>query len=208
MSAAHPLGFTRFLAGVAALAGLGLALASHAAGGSSVAVPPPESGASVEVFFSPGADTDKAIAGAIGTARKRVWIAGYFFTSSVVAKALAEAHRRQVDVRVLLDRSQVTNRYSSASYFHNQDVPLWINARYPLMHHKFVVIDAATVGLGSMNFTRAGSQQNAENFNFFRRWPQLTTTYAREFERLEKESERYRPGMRFDGDAGRSEKAE
>ena len=183
-----------------ALGGLCAAMAAaplHAAG-IDIALPPPASGASVQVFFSPDAETDRAVARAIADARQRVWVAGYFFTSSILAKALDQAKARGLDVRVLLDRSQVTLRYSSATYFHNKGVPLWINARYPVMHHKFVLIDADTVGFGSMNFTRAGAQQNAENFNLFRRWPQLASTYAKEFERLQRESERYRPGMVFD----------
>jgi phosphatidylserine/phosphatidylglycerophosphate/cardiolipin synthase-like enzyme len=166
--------------------------------GIAVPMPPASARATVQVFFSPGADTDRAIAAAIGTADRRVWIAGYYFTSSVIAKALDQARGRGVDVRVVLDRSQATLRYSSATYFHNRGVPLWINARYPVMHHKFLIVDAATVGFGSMNFTRAGAQQNAENFNLFQRWPALAATYAREFDRLLRESERYRPGMTSD----------
>ena len=62
-----------------------------------------------------------------------------------------------------------------------------------------------------MNFTRAGAQKNAENFNLFRRWPAMVAPYAAEFDRLAKESVRYRPGMTFDDDgfpAGRSERQE
>jgi len=174
--------------------------------GIDIALPPPTSGSSAEVFFSPDGGADRAIVKAIAEARRRVWIAGYFFTSSTIAKALDQAKARGLDVRVLLDRSQVTLKYSSATYFHNHGVPLWINARYPVMHHKFVLIDADTVGFGSMNFTRAGAQQNAENFNLFRRWPQLASTYVKEFERLQQESVRYRPGLVFDTD-GKAEAA-
>lgn len=187
---------------VAAFIGL-----AHAAG-IVIGTPPASARASAEVFFSPDAGTDQALAVAIGEARQRIWVAGYFFTSSVVAKAIEAAHRRHVDVRVVLDSSQATQRYSSATFFHNQGVPLWINARYPVMHHKLLLIDADTVGFGSMNFTRAGARQNAENFNLFRRWPQLADTYAREFLRLQSESEPYRPGMTFDRDRGAGEKAE
>lgn len=191
------------LQGLALVLLLAAAVAAPAhAKGSAIPLPAPSSGASAEVFFSPDDQTDRAIARAVGEARRRVWIAGYFFTSSTIAKAVDQAHARGLDVRVLLDSSQVTQRYSSATYFHNQGVPLWINARYPVMHHKFVLIDADTVGFGSMNFTRAGAQQNAENFNLFRRWPQLAATYAQEFERLQQESERYRPGMRIDKTSG------
>ena len=196
------------LAGVF-LAALAAGPAAHA--GEIVKLPPASAKASAEVFFSPGADTDRAIATLVTGARKRVWLAGYYFTSATIAKALDQAHARGVDVRVVLDRSQVTQKYSSATYFHNRGVPLWINARYPVMHHKFLIIDADTIGLGSMNFTRAGAQKNAENFNVFRRWPALVAPYAVEFKLLEKESERYRPGMTFDDGrfpASRSERQE
>jgi phosphatidylserine/phosphatidylglycerophosphate/cardiolipin synthase-like enzyme len=166
--------------------------------GVALAMPAPSAKATVEVFFSPGAETDRAIAAVIASARTRVWLAGYYFTSSPVAKALDQAKRRGVDVRVVLDHSQVSLKYSSATFFHNQRVPLWINARYPVMHHKFLVLDSDTVAFGSMNFTRAGSQQNAENFNIFRRWPALANLYAGEFDRLLRESRPYVPGMTFD----------
>lgn len=166
-----------------------------------VPFPPASADATVDVFFSPGGRTDHVIVDTIDTAHGRVWIAGYYFTSSSIAQALGRAWRRGVDVRVVLDRSQATLGYSSATYFHNQGVPLWINARYPVMHHKFLVVDDGTVGFGSMNFTRAGAQHNAENFNLFRNWTALASTYAREFDRLRDESARYVPGMVFEGRA-------
>ena len=175
-----------------------LAAPSWAANAITVQTPPLSANAAVEVFFSPGANTDQAIAAAILGAKKRVWIVGYYFTSAPIARALHEAFKRGVDVRVVLDRSQATAKYSSATYFHNQGVPLKINSRYPILHHKFLVIDADSVGFGSMNFTKAGAQKNAENFNLFRRWPKLAQTYAKEFQRLADESETYRPGMVLD----------
>jgi phosphatidylserine/phosphatidylglycerophosphate/cardiolipin synthase-like enzyme len=181
-----------------ALATFVLAPAARAASGIIVQAPPLAANAAVEVFFSPGAGTEQAITAAILDASKRVWIVGYYFTSAPIARALHEAHARGVDVRVVLDRSQATSRYSSATYFYNQRVPVSINSRYPILHHKFLVIDADTVGFGSMNFTRSGAQKNAENFNLFRRWPKLAETYASEYQRLEKEADAYRPGMVFE----------
>ena len=189
---------------------LAAAIAAPAIGANAITVPTPPltTNAAVEVFFSPGANTDQAIAAAILAAKKRVWIVGYYFTSAPIAKALHQAHERDIDVRVVLDRSQATAKYSSATYFHNQGVPLKINSRYPILHHKFIVIDGDMVGFGSMNFTKSGAQQNAENFNLFRRWPKLADTYAKEFQRLERESETYRPGMSFDQPAPASETTE
>jgi phosphatidylserine/phosphatidylglycerophosphate/cardiolipin synthase-like enzyme len=177
--------------------------ATATAATTAVPLPPLSAHATVDVFFSPGAGTDEALVALIGTARTRVWIAGYYFTSSSIARALERAFRRGVDVRVVLDRSQATLTQSSATYFHDRNVPLWIDARYPVMHHKFLVVDEGTVGFGSMNFTRAGARHNAENFNLFRHWTALAGTYAREFERLRRESVPYVPGMVFeDRDAG------
>lgn len=192
--------------GCAAL--LALAGPTWAANAITVQTPPLTANAAVEVFFSPGANTDQAIAAAILGAKKRVWIVGYYFTSAPIAKALHEVFKRGVDVRIVLDRSQATAKYSSATYFHNQGVPLKINARYPILHHKFLVIDADSVGFGSMNFTKSGAQKNADNFNMFRRWPKLAETYAKEFQRLENEAETYRPGMVFDQPEPASETTE
>ena len=200
---------TNLLAALAIAAGAVAPLAAIAGQTTMIATPPMTANAAVEVYFSPGANVDQAIASAIMNERKgsRVWLAGYYFTSTPIAKALHQAQERGVDVRVVLDRSQATLKYSSATYFHNEGVPVKINARYPVMHHKFLVIGADTVGFGSMNFTKAGAQANAENFNLFHRWPKLAETYAREFERLERESVPYVPGMVFDTPAA-SEKSE
>lgn len=200
----RPISFARALARAGVLVAC-LSALPNATAGVTVAMPPASARANTEVFFSPDGDADRAIASLIATARQRVWLAGYYFTSATIAKALDQAHARGVDVRVVLDRSQATLKYSSATYFHNRGVPLWINARYPVMHHKFLIVDADTLGFGSMNFTRAGAQKNAENFNLFRHWPALVAPYASEFERLAQESVRYRPGMRFDDEDSRPE---
>ena len=176
-----------------------------AANSATVPTHPVPANAVVDIYFSPVANTEQVIAGAILGAKKRVWLAGYYFTSAPIAKALHEAHKTGKDVRIVLDRSQATARYSSATYFQNSGVPVVINARYPIMHHKFVVIDGDTVGLGSMNFTKAGSAANAENFNLFRRWPELADTYAAEFSRLQREAVRYQPGMVLPEPAGKGE---
>lgn len=168
-----------------------------AAGGAPVELSAPP-GSTVEVYFSPNGGADLAVARAIDRASRRVWIAGYYFTSTVVAKALRQASGRGLDVRVVLDRSQATSKYSGATYLYNERVPVKINQRYPIMHHKFLVIDADSVGLGSMNFTKSAANQNAENFNIFHSWPALANTYAAEFTRLERESDPYRPGMQLD----------
>src|ERR1039458_7346670 len=79
------------------------------------------------------------------------------------AKALVEAHRRGVKVEVVLDRSQRTEKYSSATFVRNEGIPCFIDAQHAIAHNKVMVIDGLTVITGSFNFTKAAEANNAEN---------------------------------------------
>lgn len=147
--------------------------------------------ATVETYFSPDGGAGAAAVDLIDGAKRRVWLAGYSFTSPPIAKALREARKRGVQVRVVLDKANRTGKYSGATYLANAGVDVRINSRYAIMHHKFIVADDV-LALGSMNFTKAGDEKNAENFNIFRGAPTLASVYAAEFDRLYSESEPYR----------------
>jgi phosphatidylserine/phosphatidylglycerophosphate/cardiolipin synthase-like enzyme len=137
----------------------------------------------------------------IEQAKKRILLAGYGFTSNDIAKAIKEAHARGVIVHLVLDKSNLTSKYSRATYLANACVDVRINSRYAIMHHKFLVVDNR-VGFGSMNFTKSANQRNAENFNIFHNAPKLVFVYVKEFLRLYKESVPYRQGGGRYGNAG------
>ncbi|MEJ2768674.1 DUF1669 domain-containing protein [Mycetohabitans sp. B46] len=147
--------------------------------------------ATVDTYFSPNGGAGEAVAALISGAKRRVWLAGYAFTSPEIAKALRNARVRGVQVRVVLDKSNETGKYSGATYLSNAGIDVRIDSQYPIMHHKFIVVDDL-VAFGSMNFTRAGDRKNAENFNVFRGAPALASAYAAEFDRLYAESKPYR----------------
>ncbi len=56
---------------------------------------------------------------------RRRWfkIQAYSFTSAPIAKALVEAHRRGVQVQVVLDKSQRTEEDWSATFLFNNGIP-------------------------------------------------------------------------------------
>lgn len=116
-----------------------------------------------QVCFTPGGNCTQDIVNAIDGAKKQVLVQAYSFTSVPIAKALLEAHRRGVDVRVILDKSQKTQRYSSAKFLENQDIKTWIDYRVAIAHNKVMIIDGAVVITGSFNFTKAAQYKNAEN---------------------------------------------
>ena len=119
--------------------------------------------AHIQVFFSPQGGCTEAVVGALKQARQTVLVQAYSFTSAPIAKALLEAHRRGVEVHVILDKSQRTEKYSSATFLFNEGVPVAIDDQHPIAHNKVIVIDGARVITGSFNFTTAAEKHNAEN---------------------------------------------
>jgi len=117
----------------------------------------------IEVFFSPHGGCTKAIVEELNQAKQTVLVQAYSFTSAQIAKAVVDAHKRGVKVSIILDRSQRTERYSSATFLDNSGLAPLIDARHAIAHNKVMVIDGQTVITGSFNFTKAAEQSNAEN---------------------------------------------
>jgi phosphatidylserine/phosphatidylglycerophosphate/cardiolipin synthase-like enzyme len=116
-----------------------------------------------EVYFSPRGGCTEAVVSGLGKAKQEVLVQAYSFTSAPIAQALVAARKRGVDVRVLLDKSQVSERYSSAEFLARAGIPVKIDTVHAIAHNKVMVIDRATVITGSFNFTRAAEERNAEN---------------------------------------------
>ena len=66
-------------------------------------------------------------------------------------------------MRVILDKSQRTEKYSEADFLVNMGIPVRIDAKHAIAHNKVMVIDGMTVITGSFNFTKAAEENNAEN---------------------------------------------
>lgn len=140
------------------------------------------SGERIRVLFSPRGGCTEAIVGAIAAAQTSVDVQAYSFTSAPIAKAVADAHARGVRVRVVLDKSQRGERYSSATFLKNHGVPVWIDDEHAIAHNKVILIDAATVLTGSFNFSKAAEQRNAENLLIIEGHPELASSYRANFE--------------------------
>jgi phosphatidylserine/phosphatidylglycerophosphate/cardiolipin synthase-like enzyme len=144
----------------------------------------------VEVHFSPSGGCTEAVVKEIDAAKKTILVQAYSFTSAPIAKALVDAHNRGVDIRVILDRSQRTEKYSSADFVLHAGIPIWIDAKHAIAHNKVMVIDGETVITGSFNFTTAAEQHNAENLLVIRS-PELAKTYSDNWRAHLGHSERY-----------------
>jgi phosphatidylserine/phosphatidylglycerophosphate/cardiolipin synthase-like enzyme len=132
----------------------------------------------LKAFFSPNGGCTQAVVEALNAAKRTILVQAYSFTSVPIAKALVEAKKRGVDVRVILDKSQRTERYSGATYLVNEGIPTYIDSAHRIAHNKVMVIDDQEVITGSFNFTKAAESGNAENVLLILHAPELAAHYT------------------------------
>jgi len=117
----------------------------------------------IQVYFSPSGGATAAIIHAIEQESQQIRVVAYSFTSAPIAQALIAAHRRGVSVSVILDKSQLTEHYTSATFLAHADIPVRIDAAHAIAHSKYMILGADRVITGSFNFTRAAEDRNSEN---------------------------------------------
>ena len=119
--------------------------------------------ATVQVYYSPNGGCTDAIVKEIGKAKTEILVQAYSFTSTPIAKALVVAFKRGVKVEAILDKSQRSEKYTSASFLANSKIPTFIDDKHSIAHNKIMIIDKQIVITGSFNFTKAAEEHNAEN---------------------------------------------
>ena len=129
----------------------------------SLALPAVDAAENIEVFFSPHGGCTEAVVENLGRATTSVLVQAYSFTSAPIAKALVDARKRGVNVRVILDKSNLTGQYSSADFVAHSNIATYIDSKHAISHNKIMVIDGKTILTGSFNFTKAAEGSNAEN---------------------------------------------
>lgn len=147
-------------------------------------------GAKVQVWFSPDGGCTTAIVNELRDTKRTVLIQAYSFTSVPIARAMVEAHRRGVQVRVILDSSQRTEKYSSADFLANAGIEVLIDEAHAIAHNKVMVLDGERVITGSFNFTKAAEDKNAENVVLLRS-QEIAATYAANWMAHQAHSQRY-----------------
>jgi phosphatidylserine/phosphatidylglycerophosphate/cardiolipin synthase-like enzyme len=118
---------------------------------------------SVKVYFSPKGGCTEAIISEIDQAKTEILVQAYSFTSAPIAKALVDAHKRGVKVQEILDKSQRSEKYTSATFLTNAGIPTYIDGSHAIAHNKIMIIDKIKIITGSFNFTKAAEEKNAEN---------------------------------------------
>jgi phosphatidylserine/phosphatidylglycerophosphate/cardiolipin synthase-like enzyme len=144
---------------------------------------------SVSVGFSPSHTALQTVLSVINDAKTSLDVEAYSFTSRPIARAIIEAQKRGVRVRVVADDKANADRYSAITYLANNHVPVRLNRRYAIMHNKVMISDGDTVQTGSFNYTASADSRNAENSLVLRGVPKIAAQYQKEFNRLWEESD-------------------
>lgn len=129
-----------------------------------------------DVCFSPGGHCADKVVEQINQAKISVRAQAYGFNSVAIARALVDAHRRGVDVRVILDRSNTGSSYSQAGTVAAADIPVSIDSAHPIAHAKIFIIDGEVVVNGSYNFT-SQAEKNSEDLTVLHS-PVLAKTFT------------------------------
>jgi phosphatidylserine/phosphatidylglycerophosphate/cardiolipin synthase-like enzyme len=143
-----------------------------------------------QVYFSPNGNCTEAIVGEINKAKSEILIQAYSFTSKDIAAAIVKAHKRGVRVEIILDKSNISAKYSAGDFTAHMGVTTYIDSKHAIAHNKIMIIDRGTVITGSFNFTQAAEKRNAENLLILKN-RELAKIYLNNWNKHKDHSDRY-----------------
>ena len=156
--------------------------------GRPVALVPVPGSAPVEgPYFSDGDGVSDRIITAINHTQKSLHVAIYDLTQPHIAAALADAHRRGVEVLLVADEGQAREPHSEIPYLRSQGVPVRLSGGYKgnrsIMHNKFAIFDGKVAETGSFNWTTSAEGYNYENALFIAD-AAIAARFEKEFARI------------------------
>lgn len=137
----------------------------------------------VEVYFSPQDKTTNRIIELIKNSKKTVYIPTFLITHAGISNELIKAHKRGVDVKVIMDANNVYTKNSKHELLRKNGIPLKVENYAGKLHSKTMIIDEKYLILGSMNFSNSGENKNDENTLIIEN-PQLAHNYQTFFKYL------------------------
>ena len=143
-----------------------------------------------KVCFSPHGGCTEAIVDQIDNAKSEILIQAYSFTSTPIAKALVNAHKRGIHVEIILDKSNKSKKYNAGDFTAHMGVTTYIDSRHAIAHNKIMIIDKETIITGSFNFTKAAEEKNAENLLIIKN-KKLAETYIDNWSKHKAHSDRF-----------------
>jgi phospholipase D len=117
----------------------------------------------IRLCFTPPQGCASLIADEINNSTDSIYMQAYGLTHPGIVYALIEAKKRGVDVWVLLDKSNETQKYSKMHELKAAGIEVSIDKVSGIAHNKVIILDKHKVVSGSFNFTTSADTRNAEN---------------------------------------------
>ena len=118
----------------------------------------------VQICFVPSTTScTDVVVKQIAAAKSTVLVQAYGFTSKPIEQALVDAFKRGVKGEIILDKSNLEQKWSGLAVMKAAGVLASIDSTHAISHNKVLVIDDATVITGSFNLTTSAQKHNAEN---------------------------------------------
>lgn len=117
----------------------------------------------IELCFTPPSGCAAVIVKAISKARESIYVQAYGMTSPAIVEALIKAQSKGVKVRILLNKSNLKDKWSKMGTLLEADIDVGIDKVSGIAHNKVMILDKRIVITGSFNFTRSADSRNAEN---------------------------------------------
>ncbi len=129
-------------------------------------------------FVPDGPSCEQLLINMIDNTRSSLFIQAYSFTSAPIAKAVVAAKKRGVDVEVIVDKSQNSERYTVVTTLTNAGIPVFVDTKPAIAHNKVMIFDQTSVFTGSFNFTASAQKRNAENGIVITGDPSIVKSYS------------------------------
>lgn len=143
-----------------------------------------------KAYFSPGEECTNAIINALKKAQKSVDICVFTISDDKISKEIGECYRRKIKVRILTDNEKLHDLGSDIERLSKMGIEIRIDNTTAHMHHKFMIVDNATLVNGSYNWTKSAALSNQENI-IVSNEKALVTTFYQQFEKMWKAMESY-----------------
>jgi phosphatidylserine/phosphatidylglycerophosphate/cardiolipin synthase-like enzyme len=137
----------------------------------------------VENHFAPEDEVAGQIIEEIERAKSRIRFMAFIFTSEEIADAMLERAQAGVVVQGVIEDRNAGRDYSQYERLRAAVHDVLPDGNPYIMHHKVIIIDDATVILGSYNFTTSAEEDNDENLLIIRD-PEVAALFVVEFGRV------------------------
>ncbi|MGB8467447.1 MAG: phospholipase D-like domain-containing protein [Candidatus Babeliales bacterium] len=140
-------------------------------------------------LFVPDDPVKKVLLGLIQNERKAIYSAQFRLTDKDIVLALCDAHRRGVQIKIVVDCSGIEERYEKISLLCKAGIPVHkYKELNSTMHNKFFVFfnngnQGSLVWTGSANTTRTGLLNNQENV-YISNEHAMIARYIKKFDQL------------------------